>query len=164
MVLLKLFRYYGVFSDPTITKNNYSPMKIIKLWLILFCIGPIAHAQSAFKISPMQAVTQSTNMPFEMTDNYAAMIKTHQQYPIFSIPYERGSNIDDFMITGRITNSVFCAASATNAFQAVMKATETSKTTNLNLKAAYSRVANESARLFMTNNVEELHNLQTESK
>lgn len=92
------------------------------------------------------------------------MIKTRYQYPIFSIPREHGSNADAFIITGSITNTVFCAASTTNAFQAVMKATETSDTTNVNLKAAYSRVANETAKLLETNKVEEIHNAAIKSK
>ncbi len=139
-------------------------MKILRVLTILLYAAPIAQAQSAFKISPWQTVAQSTNKPFEMTGNFSATIKTQHQFPIFSIPREPGSNPVAFMITGRIANSVFPAASATNAFRAVVKATETRNTTNLNLKAAYSRVANESARLFTTNNVEEFHNFQATSK
>jgi hypothetical protein len=143
---------------------GYLPMKLIKISLILFCTGLIAHAQSAFKVSPTQDVAQNTNKSLEMTDNFDAMIKTHHPYPIFSIPHERGSNTDAFTITGNITNSVACAAGATTAFRAVMNATETGNTTNLNMKAAYNRVANETPRLLATNQVEEVRNLQTESK
>lgn len=99
-----------------------------------------------------------------MIDNSTTLIKTHHQYPIFSIPPDHGSNAVTFLIAGRITNSVFCAASATNVFRAVVKATEASNTTNSNLKAAYNRVANESAGLLVTNKVEEFRNFQNESK
>lgn len=138
-------------------------MKIINVWLILLCAGSIAYAQSAVKISPVQAVSQSKNKPFEMTDNFSAMAKAHQHFPIFSI-HERGSNTDAFMITGRITNRVFCAAGTTNAFRPVIKATETISTTNVNLKAAYTRVAAKSDSLLMTNQVEEFRNFQIGSK
>lgn len=144
--------------------NVFSISRRAALWLFLPCVALSVQAQSAFKMSPAQAVAQSTNMPFEMMDNFGAMTKTHYPYPILSIPREVGSNASSFMITGRITNSVFCAARATNAFRAMINAAETSNTTNLNLKAAYRRVANETGRLLMTNQVEQFHNFAIETK
>lgn len=74
----KVTNLLGVADEQISFGQIVSSVKSIKVWLVLLWAMPIAHAQSAFEISPTQAVTQSTNKVLEMIDSFSTMIKNHQ--------------------------------------------------------------------------------------